>query len=79
MAPLDTNPVFQCLGGGGGGGGGIESLMSTKVPDEYEISDKEFDSSCTEPHRFSQAELSDLVRDLKLSKESSEALASRLK
>ena len=53
--------------------------MSTKVPDEYEISDKEFDSSCTEPHRFSQAELSDLVRDFKLSKESSEVLASRLK
>ena len=59
--------------------GDIESLMSTKVPDEYEISDKEFDSLCTEPHRFSQAELSDLVRDLKLSEESSEVLASRLK
>ena len=48
-------------------------------PDEYEISDDEFDISRTEPQRFSQAELSDLIRDLNLSKESSEVLASRLK
>ena len=44
-----------------------------------EISDDEFDISRTEPQRFSQAELSDLIRDLNLSKESSEVLASRLK
>ena len=46
---------------------------------EYEISDKEFDSSRTEPLHFSEAELSDLVRDLNLSIESPEVLASRLK
>ena len=46
---------------------------------EYGISDKEFDSLRRESQHFSEAELSDLVRDLNLSTESPEVLASRLK
>ena len=53
--------------------------MGWPSSNEYEISDKEFDSSRTEPLHFSEAELSDLVRDLNLSIESPEVLASRLK
>ena len=56
-----------------------ESPTGSPSSDEYEISDEEFGSSCTDPQCFSQAELSNLVRDLNLSKESSEILASRLK
>ena len=56
-----------------------ESSTGSTSSDEYEISDEEFDSSCTVPQRFNQAELSDLLRDLNLSKESSEVLVSRLK
>ena len=40
---------------------------------------EETDFSDDHPHPFSQNELSDLVRDLNLSKSSSELLASRLK
>ena len=56
-----------------------ESSTGSTSSDEYEISDEEFDSSCTVPQRFNQAELSDLLRDLNLSKESSEVIVSRLK
>ena len=42
--------------------------------DEFE--DAEFNSSSTESKLFDQHELSDLIRDLNLSKESSELLAS---
>ena len=41
--------------------------------------DEEADFSDDTPHPFSQNELNDLVRDLNLSKPSSELLASRLK
>ena len=40
-----------------------ESPTGSPSSDEYEISDGELDSSCTEPQRFSEAELSNLVRD----------------
>ena len=56
-----------------------ESPADNRNSDEHEISDEEFDSSCTEPQHFSQAELSDLIRDLNLFKESSEVFASCLK
>ena len=59
--------------------GDYESPTGSPSSDDYEISGEEFDSSCTKPQRFSQAELSDLVRDLNLSKESLEVLASHLK
>ena len=41
--------------------------------------DEETDFSDNRPHPFFQTELNDLVRDLNLSKSSSELLASRLK
>ena len=54
-------------------------LQAAPVPMSTKLVNEEFDSLGTEPYRFSQAELSDLVRDLNLSKESSEIHASRLK
>ena len=51
-----------------------DSSTGSPNSDEYEINDEEFDLSCSESQRFSQAELSYLVRDLNLSKESSEYL-----
>ena len=44
-----------------------ESPTGSPSSNEYKISDEEFDSSCTEPQCFSQAELSDLERHLNLS------------
>ena len=41
--------------------------------------DTEYNLSSTDPKQFDQHELSDLIRDLNLSKESSESLASQLK
>ena len=41
--------------------------------------DTEFNPSSTDPKQFDQHELSDFIRDLNLSKESSESLASQLK
>ncbi|KAI6651114.1 hypothetical protein LOD99_5465 [Oopsacas minuta] len=45
---------------------------------DYEY-DVDFQGPSSEPSLFNQAELNDLIRDLNLSKESSELLASRLK
>ena len=58
--------------------GDYKSPIGSPSSYEYEISDKEFDLSCIEPQCFSQVELNNLVRDLNLSKESSEVLAPRL-
>lgn len=46
---------------------------STSYDPDFEVSDRSSD-----PHRISQAELSDLIRDLGLSKEKAELLGSRL-
>ena len=51
-----------------------------ETDDEKHESDSDFTSSqVTDPQPFNQSELNDLVRDLNLSKESSEILASCLK
>ena len=52
-------------------------LSSTE--NETTIADNDFPSSLLPPQLFSQNELNDLAKDLNLSKESSELLASRLK
>ena len=49
------------------------------TPAQESQEDEEMDFSDDRPHRFSQNEFNDLVRDLNLSKSSSELLASRLK
>ena len=49
------------------------------TPAQESQEDEETDFSDDRPHRFSQNEFNDLVRDLNLSKSSSELLASRLK
>ena len=54
-----------------------ESPTGSPSSDEYEISDEEFVSSCTELQRFNQVELSNLLRDLNLFKKSSEVLVLR--
>ena len=59
--------------------GNYEFPTDSPSSNEFKISAENFDSLCTEPQRFSQTELSDLVRELNLSKESSEVLTSRLK
>ena len=66
------------------------SLAPDPVPEELTESDSDLESldndndsdyhECSsEPHRFNQDDLSDLIRDLNLPKESAELLASRLK
>ena len=55
-----------------------ETPSDTTTPGSSQ-SDANFESITNEPQRFSQNELDDLVRDLNLSKQASELLASRLK
>mgnify|MGYP005983985387 FL=1 len=55
-----------------------ETSSDTTTPGSSQ-SDANFESITNEPQRFSQNELDDLVRDLNLSKQASELLASRLK
>ena len=62
----------------------LESALSSEddlssTDSETTIADNDFPSSLLPPLLFSQNELNDLARDLNLSKESSELLASRLK
>jgi len=57
---------------------GATSVLSTNSS-EATVSDVNFPLSSTISQLFSQKELNDLTRDLNLSKESSELLASRLK
>ena len=52
-----------------------QALESSSESDVSSI----FEESSTTPKQFNQEELSDLIRDLNLSKEASEVLASRLK
>ena len=60
-------------------------LLSSSSDEELEMNDttpaedREYEEPMSGPQLFNQSELSDLVRDLALSKESSEVLASRLK
>ena len=54
-----------------------DDLSSTDT--ETTIADYDFPPSLSPPQLFSQKELNDLARDLNLSKESSELLASKLK
>ena len=54
-----------------------DDLSSTDI--ETTIADNNFSPSLSPPQLFSQNELNDMARDLNLSKESSELLASRLK
>ena len=60
-----------------------ESLAPDPVPEELTESDSDPESldndNDNEPNRFNQDDLSDLIRDLNLPKESTELLASRLK
>ena len=46
--------------------------------EQDDLNDNDFVPKSSEPILFNQEELSDLIRDLNLSKESSELLASRL-
>lgn len=57
------------------------SDSSNEIQTEQEtVNDPDFQTpECSKPHLISQAELNDLVRDLKLAKSQSELLASRLK
>ena len=62
----------------------LESALSSEddlssTDSETTIADNDFPPSLLPPQLFSQNELNDLARDLNLSKESSELLASRLK
>jgi len=52
---------------------------STEVPLTVQDDDDDFKGKSYLPQKFTQGELSDLVRDLNLSKEQAEVLASRLK
>ena len=70
-------PVFESLPQ-------LESALSSEddlssTDSETTIADNDFPPSLLPPQIFSQNELNDLARDLNLSKESSELLASRLK
>lgn len=61
-----------------------EDDMETRTSDELhsnkcEGRNSDFEEDSATPQRFNQEELNDLIRDLNLSKESSELLASRLK
>jgi len=62
----------------------LESPLSSEEEDvsidsDNTLADNDFPPSLLSPQLFSQGELNDLARDLILSKESSELLASRLK
>jgi len=62
----------------------LESSLSSEEEDgsidsDNILAENDFPPSLLSPQRFSQGELNDLARDLNLSKESSELLASRLK
>jgi len=70
-------PVFKGLSQ-------LESFLSSEEEDisidsNNTLADNNFPPSLLSPQLFSQGELNDLARDLNLSKESSELLASRLK
>lgn len=51
---------------------------SDALDDEGDTSDCDYEGASSSPQRFNQNELSDLIRDLSLSKEAAELLASRL-
>ena len=78
--PLALRPVDQC--------DEIPTLVFKELPDvpnenldmsfeEQDENDNDFEPKSSEPILFNQEELSDLIRDLNLSKELSELLASR--
>lgn len=48
-------------------------------PEKDDIEDPDFGGTSTEPYRINQFDLNDLIRDLNLSKNQAELLASRLK
>ena len=69
-------PVFKGLSQ-------LESSLSSEedisIDSNNTLADNNFPPSLLSPQLFSQGDLNDLARDLNLSKESSELLASRLK
>ena len=64
-------PVFQ--------GSDSEERNVMKCSETSASSCGEYEKSSSSPKLFTQGELSDLIRDLNLSKQASELLASRLK
>ena len=52
--------------------------LDASFEEQVDLNENDFVSKSSEPILFNQEELSDLIRDLNLSKESSELLASRL-